>query len=132
MFKRKNYPVSVSFVKDHYEKLPKIFKKVRPHKEVFIGVCLLDGSFMCDSPEELYSSLTLGEKLSVLCYDTEKVEPLEVRRNNGTVLGTLPFNESVFPNMLISRGIDVFCYIEATDFTAGILEIAVSIYCERY
>ncbi len=132
MFKKKNYPVSVSFVKEHYKELPAIFKKVRPHKEGFIGVCLLDGSFMCESPETLYSSLTVGEKLVIACDDTEKVKPLEVKRSDGTVLGVLPFDASILPNMLISRGIDVFCYVEATDFTAGMLNIAVSIYCENY
>ncbi len=133
MFKRKkNYPVTVSFVKDHYEELPAIFKKACPHKEAFIGVCLLDGCFMCESPEETYSSLAVGERLSLNCNDEEKVKPIEVKRSDGTVLGVLPFDESVLPSMLISRGIDVFCYVEATDFTAGLFSVAVSIYCEKY
>lgn len=131
---KNQYPLTLSVIADKPEMAKKIMLKENPHKGVFIGLCKLEGSFLCDSPGEVYSSLSIGEKLCITPDASSKhtYPPLMVTLADGTLLGKLPFGNSVIPNMLLSRGISVWCHAEAKVFGAGMLEIAVSVYCEDY
>lgn len=128
------YPISFSQITDHPETLTDIFIKARPHKGAFIGVTELEGSFMCDSPEALFASLEIGEKLSLALDKSSKLSnpPLYVSRSDGTALGTLPYGEAIFPNKLISLGVSLWCHLEAKSLQGGLLSIAVSVYSEKY
>ncbi len=127
------YPITVKMLADHPEQVHELFKRLSPHKEAFIGVCELEGTFLCDSLGELFESLYFGERLSLLPENEKTQNPaLEATRSDGTVIGSLPFSDSLLPNMLIARGLEVFCYIEAKKFNGGMPSVAVSIYCERY
>ena len=128
------YPLSVKLVKDNPDLMPKLFKKLHPHKKgSFIGVCLLEGCSLWESPGELYSELSIGDILVLLREDgMPDTAPLCVCREDGTSLGTLPFSHSVLPNLLYSRGIKVYCHLEAKEFNGGLPEVAVSIYSEKY
>ncbi len=127
------YPITVKLLADHRELVHDLFKKLAPHKGAFIGVCELQGSFLCDSVGELFESLAIGERLALVRENEKSLNPtLEATRFDGTAIGSLPFSSSILPNMLISRGLDVFCYMEAKEFNGGMLAIAVSIYCEEY
>ena len=123
------YPITLEFLKENSPLVYKLFRKYSLHKGAFVGVCEIEGSFLCDEPKKLYNSLTVGEKLSVKLNENDR---LSVYRLDGTEIGLLPFLDSVIPKMLISRGIGVFCYFEAKDFEDEILRIAVSIYCDKY
>lgn len=110
-----------------------LFSELKPHKGVFVGVCLLEGCFLCDSPGELYSELAFGERLALADKSKPlKNLPLEVIRADGTHLGNLPFADSILPNLMFARGINVYCYLEAKEFNGGMLAIAVSVYCDEY
>lgn len=127
--KKSLYPITLKLLKDRRSLVYEVFRKVEPHKEAFIGVCELEGCFLVDEPEALYSSLAFGERLAVV---TDETNNLSVRRANGTEIGILPYADAVLPKMLISRGISPFCYVEAKELNNGTLAVAVSIYCDKY
>lgn len=132
---KKLYPITMSMVSENPDLVEKIFVKLAPHKGVFIGVCALEGCFMCDSPGEMFSSLELGEKLRIDYKENRKSRnylQLEVQREDGAYVGVLPFEWCTLPNMLFSRGLNVWCHLEVKDFKGGIFTAAVSIYCEDY
>lgn len=129
MRKKSLYPITMKLLADRKSLVYEIFRSVKPNKGVFIGVCKLEGSFLCDNPEHLYNTLTVGERLSVELDETDR---LAVKRTDGTNLGILPFMDSVLPKMILSRGINIFCYFEAKEFESDMLSIAVSIYCDEY
>ncbi len=129
------YPITLKSLKEHPEIVKKVFLKLYPHKGAFISVCELEGCFLCDSPGELYSSLTIGEKLS-LSHENGVIPEfntsLQVKRADGTLVGMLPFSQSLIPNLLKKRNLEVWCHLEAKEFNAGDLALAVSVYCEEY
>ncbi len=132
---KKLYPIALSMVEERPKLVEEIFVKLAPHKGVYIGVCILDGSFMCDSPGELFSSLEQGEKLRIVYKDEFKnknYRPLEVQREDGTYVGVIPLVNSIVPNIVLARGLKTWCHLEAKEFNAGMLSFAVSIYCEDY
>lgn len=133
--KFKSYPITVSDVADYQESVLKVFRSKKRHNGAFVGVSLLEGSFMCENPESLYATLTLGEKLS-LKRDNETdlmhASTLNVFRENGEFVGSLPFSASIFPCKLLDLGIDVWCHFEASALSADGITVAVSIYCEEY
>ncbi len=131
---RNNYPITVSMVSDHYDVVTEVFYKVKPHKDAFIGVVLLEDSFSLESAGDIFVSLELGEKLTFLVDGKSKSScpAILVYRYDGTYLGQLPFSACLIPNMLIEMGVKVWGYFEAKSFTGGLLSIAVSIYCEKY
>lgn len=136
MFKKykKLYPVTISMISKEKVLVEKIFLKLSPHKGVFIGTCELEGCFMCDSPGEIFSSLEHGEKLNI-DYKTGKngaYLQLEVKREGGTYVGMLPYTSCIIPSMLFSRGINVWCHLEAKEFKGGMFSAAVSVYCDEY
>ncbi|MBQ8896353.1 MAG: hypothetical protein IJY88_06145 [Clostridia bacterium] len=127
------YPITVKLVADHRDLAYEIFEKLHIHKGGFIGVCELNGCFLCENVGELYSSLGFCERLALVRESSKSENPiLNAVRTDGTVVGSLPFSDSILPNMLISRGVNVYCYAEAKEFNGGMLAIAVSIYCDEY
>ncbi len=129
MRKKSLYPITLKLLADRQSLVYDVFRSVQPHKGEFIGVCELEGSFLCDEPERLYDSLTFGEKMSVVVDETDR---LSVERIDGTQIGILPFADGLLPNMLLSRGINVFCYLEAKELDETMLTVAVSLYCDKY
>ncbi len=133
MRKKSLYPITVKLLSDHRELVFDLFKELRPHKGGFIGVCELQGCFSWETPGETYESLTFGEVLyAVRNASARSFQPLSVIRNDGSVLGYIPYADSILPNLLIKRGINVLCYIEAKEFNGGMPSVAVSIYSENY
>lgn len=134
MNKKKLYPITISMLRDHSDMIPEIFLAARPHKGAFLGVSELDGSFLCDNAKEIFESFQLGEKLYVSVDRESKISvpPLSVYREDKTFLGTLPYGASIFPNLLLKRGVNIWCHAEAASFDNDLLSIAVSIYCEEY
>ena len=132
--KTTDYPVPLATIIDHPEIAKKIFLEERPHKDTFIGVAKLDGSFMADNVGEMYDSLQIGEKLLLSLEEGAKhsLPTLKVLRIDGSFVGYLQYSTAILPNFLISRGIEVWCYAEAKSFNGGLPEIGVSIYCENY
>ena len=133
--KRKSslYPITVKQARDDKKAVIELFKRLTPHKGGFIGVCELKGCFAWENVGETFDSLTVGELLMALPNEGAKsFQPLNVIKYDGSVLGYLPYNESILPNMLIKRGIKVFCYVEAKEFNGGMPSVAVSIYSENY
>lgn len=127
------YPLTVGLVEDDKEFAFAVVKRINPHKDSFIGVCNLEGSFLCDSPGELFDSLNIGDRLKLVSFESDgKNVPLTVCRDNGDTLGMLPYADSVLPKMLIRRGLDVFCYLEAKEFNGGMIAFTVTVYCEKY
>ncbi len=132
MKKKSLYPINLKLLSDRKSLVYEVFRKVAPHKGSFVGVCELEGCFMCDEPEMLFDSLKIGELL-MLESDTEnKTKSLSVKRTDGMFIGNIPFSDSLLPNLLISRGIKLFCYLEAKEFIGGMLALAVSVYCDNY
>lgn len=128
------YPFTYSYITEHIKEVTEYFIDKRPRKGEFIGVSGLDGSFMCENAEEIYDNLQIGEKLSLIA-DSElknKNPILAAMREDGTYIGILPSSSALIPNMLMAHKVNVWCYLEAKSFCNGILEIAVSVYCERY
>lgn len=127
------YPIDLKLLSDHREAVSEVFRKVRPHKGAFVGVCELEGCFLCDSAGELFESLEFGERLSLFREKGKKrYAPLAAVRKDGTAVGNLPFSDAILPNLLIERGINVYCYIEAKEFNGGMFAVAVSIYSDKY
>ena len=133
MRKKSLYPITVKLVSDHKALVFDVFKTVCPHKGGFIGVCELDGCFSWEAPGETYDSLAIGEVLyAVREENARSFQPLKAIRNDGSVLGYIPYADSILPNMLIKRGIKVICYVEAKEFNGGMPSVAVSVYSEEY
>lgn len=130
------YPITVSMLRDHKESVQKLFLSKNRHKGgVYLGVCFLEIDIMDESASELYSSLEFGERLSLVPVDTAKKAayvPLAACRANGDTVGKLPFSDSLFPKKLLSLGVNVWCFVEATAMEADVFTAAVSIYCENY
>ena len=132
---RITYPVTVADVRENLAECEKIFVKKRIHRGAFIGLSLLEGVFTADDPQKLFDSLVFGEKLLIKrdeSFKKSKRPPLSALRSDGSEAGILPFSESLLPDKLISLGKEVYCFIEAKSFGAGIPDIAVSVYCEDY
>ena len=129
-----SYPVTLSLITDHPDTAKKVFLDRPPHKGAFIDVTKLDGSFLADSVGELYSSLQIGEKLSLLPEEgpSKRLPALKAVRADGSFVGYLQYSAAILPNMLMDRGISVWCHVEATQFNGGILEVGVSVYCDKY
>lgn len=132
-----SFPLTVSMVSEHHEETVELFRRKPPRKrECFIGVCILDGTFLCDDADKLYSSLSVGERLE-LSYRKEQSErtpimPISAVRADMSEIGALPFEYSIIPSMLASRGIRSYCYVEAKSQSGGLVSVAVSVYCEKY
>lgn len=130
-----DYPITVSAVTDYSKDIPKIFLSKKRHTGMFVGVSLLDGSFLCENPSCLFSSLAVGEKLSLKReneIDKLHASTLVVSRQDGAFVGYLPLAASIFPCKLLDLGVAVWCYFEAATLESDLLTVAVSIYCEDY
>ena len=134
MIKRKSlYPITVRHLQSDKREVIELFKKITPHKGGFIDVCELKGCFTWENVGETFEALKIGEVLMAVPNESAKsLQPLNVIKNDGSVLGYLSHSESVLPNMLIKRGIKVFCYVEAKEFNGGLPSVAVSVYSENY
>ena len=134
MTKKKSlYPITVKLVRDNKRLVIDVFKEVRPHKNGFIDVCELKGCFAWKNVGATYEALSVGEVLLAKANDNARsFQPLEVIKNDGTLIGYLPYSESVLPNMLIKRGVKVLCYVEAKEFNGGFPSVAVSVYADEY
>lgn len=133
MRKSSLYPITLKHLQNDKKAVIDIFKSVCPHKGGFIGACELKGCFLWENVGETFDSLEIGEVLlAVRDKSAKALQPLNVIKNNGSVLGYLPYNESILPNMLLKRGIRVICYVEAKEFNGGMPSVAVSIYSEEY
>lgn len=129
------YPITFKLLNDRKELVYNVFRKVKPHKGGFISVCKLDGSFLCEDCESLFATLAIGEQLFIVKREGQgkrTCQPLEVKRKNGEVIGSIPYTESVIPNLLISRGVNVTAYLEIKEYASDILNLAVSVYSEKY
>ncbi len=129
MRKKSFYPITLKLLSEDRSFVFEVFRKVSPHKGTFIGVSKLEGTFLCDEQKELYDSINIGEKLSLVPEDYNR---LSVQRDDGTKLGMLPFVDSLLPNMLIPRELNPIAYLEAKEFEDDILTVAVSLYCDKY
>lgn len=129
MKKKSFYPITLKLLSDRRSFVYEVFRKVSPHKETFIGVCELEGTFLCEEQSKLYDSLVIGERLSVVFDATNR---MSVKRQDGTDIGIIPVTDSVLPSMLISRDLNVFAYFEAKEFENDMLTVAVSLYCDKY
>jgi hypothetical protein len=131
--KKSLYPITVKQLQNDKNAVIDIFKRVCPHKAGFIGVCELKGCFSWENVGETFDSLAIGEVLMAVQSESAKsLQPLNVIKYDGSVLGYLPYAESVLPNMLLKRGIRVRCYVEAKEFNGGLPSVAVSIYSDDY
>ncbi len=128
------YPITVSQVRNNVAEVTEFFVNKKHHKCAFIGVSLLEGSFLCENVDKLMSSLAAGETLSLARINESKLcaSQLTVSRDDGTCIGMLPFCASIFPCKLLDLGIKVWCCFEAAEIENDILTIAVSIFCEEY
>jgi len=134
MKKRNDYPLSLPAIKSNINFARDVILKERPHKGAFIDVFIPEGSFMVDSPGELYDSLTIGQRLSVKADETSTLDmpPLLIYNSNGEFIGKIPNAIAILPNILLSRGISLWCHLEAKAFNGGMPEFAVSVYSELY
>ena len=130
----KNYPVSIKSIIDRPDWVCEVFVKEYPHKGGVISVCQLIGSSTIDSPDEIYISLEIGEKLQLKPPEKSKsFNPiLSVFREDGTYLGDIPQSNCTVPNLLMKKGIEVACYAEAKGYIGGCLALGVSLYCKKY
>lgn len=126
------YPITVSLLQNHKLLTHELFAYYKFHKGAFIGLFLLQDVFPDSFIGELYESLDLNERLAIERADGKENGVLSAKREDGTVIGSLPRAESTLANMLISRGLNLFCFVEAKQFNSGYPEIAVSLYSEEY
>ena len=126
------YPITVSLLENHKLLTHELFAYYKFHKGAFIGLFLLQDVFPDSFIGELYESLDLNERLAIERADDKENGVLSAKRVDGTVIGSLPRAESTLANMLISRGLNLFCFVEAKQFNSGYPEIAVSLYSEEY
>lgn len=126
------YPITVSLLENHKLLTHELFAYYKFHKGAFIGLFLLQDVFPDSFIGELYESLDLNERLAIERADEKENGVLSAKRVDGTVIGSLPRAESTLANMLISRGLGLFCFVEAKQFNSGYPEIAVSLYSEEY
>lgn len=127
------YPLNLNFIENRLEEAEKVFKKQKPHKGGFVGLEILEGIFPNGNEKELFDDLSFGEKLTIEKDQTSKtVTPLEVKREDGEIIGYLQFSTSVLLTALIKRGIKCFCFVEAKGEKGGLPSVAVSVYSEKY
>ncbi len=132
MKKIEEYPITVTRVKEHPETVDKIFLKKKRHSfGEYLGVCLLQGCNLDGNAESLASQLSFGDELT-LHLDENPSMPLSVYVADGVQLGFLTFTDSLFPIMLIERGLEIKCFVEAFEYVSGVLSVAVSLYVEKY
>ena len=126
------YPITVSLLENHKLLTHELFAYYKFHKGAFIGLFLLQDVFPDNFVGELYESLDLNERLAIERADDKENGVISAKRVDGTVIGSLPRAESTLANMLISRGLNLFCFVEAKQFNSGYPEIAISLYSEEY
>ena len=130
---RTEYPLNFAFIKNRPTESKEIFLKKTIHKGVFIGLVVLEGTFPDGNGEEVFETLSIGEKLKIFFDKTQQtLTPLEVRNESEITVGYLSFPMSVLLSSLIEREIECFCFLEAKDDESGVLNLAVSVYCEEY
>lgn len=125
------YPISVKLARDRQPLLHKVFEKLKPHKGIFIDVCLLE-SYEIEDVGVLFDSLEIGERLDVLRKESKYRSILAAVRADGSVVGEVSFKDSIVLNTLINHSIRLYAFVEAKEFNAGVPEVAVSVYCEDY
>ena len=128
----KRYPLSFADAERAAPAAISVFKRRRVHKGEFMGLSVLEGSFFADDPERIYVTLPVGEKLELAVENRKKSVCLAVSHPAFGALGSVPPCNSVFPAYLMERGIGVSAYCEAKSLEAGVLRIAVSLYCDNY
>ncbi len=126
------YPITVSQVMDHPETVDKVFLSEKRHSfGKYLGVCLLQGCGLGGNAEKLAPLISFGDELT-LKPDDDPSMPISVFMSDGQQLGFLSYTDSLFPAMLIERGIEIKCFIEAAEYASGVLSVAVSLYFSRY
>ncbi len=133
MRRRHNYPVTVHFAENYPEKTESVFLTCRPHKGSFIGVAILD-SVTDDLLQSVYGDLSVGEILTVSrCSDHfDRLNDVYVSREDGYILGKLPHCSALLPDVLMSRGIRVYAFLEAKSCGDFYAKLLVSVYAESY
>ena len=128
------YPLTYDEIAERRAGSLRIMQKRRRRGYAFLGLSLLEGSFLAEEPERIFATLEQGEKLQIVRGEggTPLNPALHILREDGTDVGTLPFADSVLPNALIGRGAAVTCFAEAKKLDSGLLCIAVSLWCEDY
>ena len=132
--KKLSYPLTYDEIAERRAGSLRIMQKRRRRGYALLGLSLLEGSFLAEEPERIFATLEQGEKLQIVRGEggTPLNPALHILRADGADIGTLPFADSVLPNALISRGVEVFCVAEAKKLVGGIISIAVSVWCEDY
>ncbi len=132
MKKKDNYPITVAQAIEHFDTINEVFFAKKRHSfGKFLGVCVLEGCGLNGNAEELASLISFGDEL-VLKVDEDPSMPISVFTLDGTQVGFLTFTDSLFPAILIERGIMIKSYVEAAEYTSGVLSVAVSLYFSRY
>ena len=126
------YPLTFDEIAEKQAAAALLFTSRRRHRGAFLGLCVLEGAFACDEPERVFATLGQGERLSLSRTGKSNGGALRVLRSDGCEIGFLPFGDSLIPNALIDRGLAVYCFAEAKKLQAGLLNVAVSVYCEDY
>lgn len=127
-----DYPITVSQAKEHPETIDKIFLAKKRHSfGNYLGVCLLQGIGLGEDTEKIFSSISFGDEL-VLKPDVNPSMPISVFTKEDIQVGFLTYTDSLFPTMLIKRGLELKCFVEALEYSADVLSVAVSLYFQRY
>ena len=125
------YPINIKLVRDRQSLVHEVFEEVRPHKGNLIDVVILESYELFDVGS-LFDTLKIGEKLSVERRSQKYRDLLVALREDQTVLGEISFKDAILMNSLIDLGLELFGFIEAFEFNAGMPEVAISVYCEDY
>lgn len=129
-----SYPLTYDEIAERRADSLRVMKKRRVRGCAFLGLSLPEGTFLAEEPERIFATLEQGEKLRAVRGEggTPLNPAIHILRADGTDIGTLPFADSVLPNTLISRGVEISCFAEAKKLVGGIISIAVSVWCREY
>lgn len=129
-----SYPLNYDEISERRADSLRVMQKRRVRGCAFLGLSLPEGSFLAEEPERLFATLEQGERLRAVRGEggTSLNPAIHILRADGTDIGTLPFADSVLPNTLIARGVELFCFAEAKKLVGGIISIAVSVWCREY
>lgn len=132
MKKTDNYPITVNQAIERFDTIDEVFLSKQRHSfGKFLGVCVLQGCGIDGSAEKLASLIKFADELE-LKVDADTSMPISVFTLDGIQVGFLTYTDSLFPIMLIERGITIKCYVEASEYVSGVLSVAVSLYFSRY
>jgi len=127
----KNKSLLQDIKKNRWEAVKKLNKERK--KTIVLDILELQGSYALDNASYLFDILSVGTRL-ILCEDEKapSKDMLSAETEKGHIAGFLPAGISLFIRYLLKREIEVFCYVEQTDFTNEMLTIIASLCLEDY